>query len=179
MLIRIIPKERTLSCKGRAFWLVDFDPKLFLCFIRFVAGTEFGAITGTSLLRRFFLIFLILVTCTNEAMSASFPGKRFLSPWRFPSLFLSSLESFSVLFLRAKLGECVCIIIYITSILVESALIRSKTLWFTRSAPFAVKWAAVALGSNCSTFFTAGFDSGKPRRQKWKTFFSLNNSIIH
>ena len=38
-------------------------------------------------------------------MSASCPQQKFHSSSRFPSLFLSSLGSFSILFLRAKLGE--------------------------------------------------------------------------
>ena len=54
-----------------------------------------------------FLIFLILVSWKNKAMSASCPLQKYHSSSRFPSLFLSSLDSFSVLFLRAKLGECV------------------------------------------------------------------------
>ena len=40
-------------------------------------------------------------------MSAPCPLQKVHSSSRFPSLFLSSLESFLVLFLRAKLGECV------------------------------------------------------------------------
>ena len=56
-----------------------------------------------------FMIFLILVFCKNKAMSASFPQQKFHSSTRFRSLFLSSLGSFSILFLRAKLGECVAL----------------------------------------------------------------------
>ena len=56
-----------------------------------------------------FLIFLILVSWKNKAISASWPVQKYHSSSRFPSLFLSSLESFSVLFLRAKLGECVAL----------------------------------------------------------------------
>ena len=44
-----------------------------------------------------FLIILILVSCPRQKVHSSS---------LFPSLFLSSLESFSVLFLQAKLGEC-------------------------------------------------------------------------
>ena len=47
-----------------------------------------------------FMIFLNLVTCQNKATSASFFRQKIHSPFRFPSLFLSSLESFS-----AKLGK--------------------------------------------------------------------------
>ena len=55
------------------------------------------------------MIFLILVSCKNRAMSASCPQQKFHSSSRFPSLFLSSLGSFSILFLRAKLGECIAL----------------------------------------------------------------------
>ena len=47
-----------------------------------------------------FLTFLILVTCKNKATFASLLQQKIHSPSRIPSLFLSSLESFSV-----KLGE--------------------------------------------------------------------------
>ena len=46
-----------------------------------------------------FLIFLILVTCKIKATSASFLGQTIYSPSQFPSLFLNTQESFSVLFL--------------------------------------------------------------------------------
>ena len=63
---------------------------------------------------KIFLIFLILVSCKNKAMSASCPRQKFHSSSQFPPLFLSSLESFSVFFffLRAKLR---CIVICINS----------------------------------------------------------------
>ena len=51
------------------------------------------------------MIFLILVSCKNRAISASYPQQKLHSPSRFPSLFLNSLGSFSILFLRDKLGE--------------------------------------------------------------------------
>ena len=54
-------------------------------------------------------IILILVSCKNKTMSASCLQQKLHSSSRFPSLFLSSLESFSVLFLLAKLGECVAL----------------------------------------------------------------------
>ena len=60
-------------------------------------------------------IFLILVTCKNKVTSASFLRPKIHSPSRFPSLFLSSLESFA-----AKLGEHV-------------------TLWFALTPP-SLKW---------------------------------------
>ena len=50
-----------------------------------------------------FRIFLILVTCKNKATSASFLRQKIHSPSRFPSLLLSSLESFS-----AELGDRAC-----------------------------------------------------------------------
>ena len=49
---------------------------------------------------QFFLIFLILATCKNKATFACLLWQKSDSPSRFPSLFLSSLQSFS-----AKLGE--------------------------------------------------------------------------
>ena len=55
------------------------------------------------------MIFLIFVSCKNEAMSASCPQQKLHSSWRFPSLFLSSLGSFTILFLQTKLGECVAL----------------------------------------------------------------------
>ena len=67
------------------------------------------------LLRRFFWSFLILVTCKNKATSAFFLRQKIHSPSRFPSLFLSSLGSFSV-----TLGEHV-------------------TLWFVLTPP-SLKW---------------------------------------
>ena len=61
---------------------------------------------------KIFLIFLILVSCNNKAMSAYCPWKKI---HLFPLLFLSSLESFSVLFFRTKLGECVALWFAFTS----------------------------------------------------------------
>ena len=66
----------------------------FVCF--FVTYYSLGQ-SSTSLLRRFFLIFRIFVTSKNKATSASFPRQKFHQPWLFPSLFLRSLLSFSVL----------------------------------------------------------------------------------
>ena len=56
-----------------------------------------------------FMIFTILVSCKNKAMSASCPQQKFHSLLRFPSLILSSLGSFSIKFLKAKLGECIAL----------------------------------------------------------------------
>ena len=58
---------------------------------------------------KIFLIFLILVSCKDKAMPASCSQQKFHPSSRFPLLFLTSLESFSVLFLQAKLGECVAL----------------------------------------------------------------------
>ena len=55
------------------------------------------------------MTFPILVSCKNRAMSASCPQQKFHSSWRFPSLFLSSLGSFTILFLWSKLGECIAL----------------------------------------------------------------------
>ena len=78
--------------------------------IRFVCSVFQGsllcdcAVSGNNQLVTFasqiFLTFLILVTCKNKATSASFLWQKIHSLSRFPSLFLSSLESFS-----AKLGK--------------------------------------------------------------------------
>jgi len=82
-------------------------------------------------------------------MSASFPRQKFHSALRFPSLFLSSLESFSVLFF----GWGLCIVIYINppQPFVDSS-VKSPKLQFTCWVPFAVKWAAMAFSLNCSKF---------------------------
>ena len=70
-------------------------------------------VSGNSPLN-FFEVFSDLsyfVSCKNKAMSASCPRQKVHSSLQFPSLFFSSLESFSVLFLQAKLDECVAIIV--------------------------------------------------------------------
>ena len=60
---------------------------------------------STSFLRSFLWSFLFL----SLAMSASCPQQKFHSSLQFPSLLLSSLGSFSILFLQAKLGKCVAL----------------------------------------------------------------------
>ena len=70
---------------------------------------------------KLFMIFLILVSCKNKAMSASYLQQKFMSSSRFLSLFLRSFGSFSILFSRAKLGECV-------------------VLWFASWTPPPLKW---------------------------------------
>ena len=85
-------------------WLVDFDPFCLFRVSRFVALRSSCSNSGNNRLVQFamqiFLIFLILVTRKNKAKSSSFLRQKIHSPSPFPSLFLSSLESFS-----AKLGE--------------------------------------------------------------------------
>ena len=61
---------------------------------------------------KIFLIFLSPVSCKNKAMSASCPLKKVDSSSRFPSLCLSSLELFSVLFC-GQAGRVRCIVICI------------------------------------------------------------------
>ena len=63
---------------------------------------------------KLFMIFLIFISCKNNAISASCPQQKFHSSSRFPSLFLSSLGSLSISFLRAKLGECVALWLALT-----------------------------------------------------------------
>ena len=77
---------------------------------------------STSFLRRFSeLSHSCLLHWKNKAMSVSCPRLKFHSSSRFPSLFLSSLKSFSVLFLPAKLSECVA-------------------LWFALTPPHSREW---------------------------------------
>ena len=63
----------------------------------------------TSFYRSFLWSFLFLPLANNKTMSASCPQQKFHSWSRFPTLFLGSLGSFSFLFLRAKLSECVAL----------------------------------------------------------------------
>ena len=63
---------------------------------------------------KLYMIFLIFISCKNNAISASCPQQKFHSSSRFPSLFLSSLGSLSISFLRAKLGECVALWLALT-----------------------------------------------------------------
>ena len=91
----------------RTIWFVSVFRGSLLLIALFRAIIDYFA-------RKSFLIFLILVSCKNEAMSASFPRQKFHSPLRFSS-------PFSVLFLRAKLGE------------------RVQTLWLILTPP-PLKW---------------------------------------
>ena len=83
----------------------------FVCFV-FQACFVFQGcdcpVSGDNRLVKFasqiFLTFLILVICKNKATSASFLWQKIHSPSQFPSLYLSSLESFSI-----KLGEHVAL----------------------------------------------------------------------
>ena len=76
-----------------------------LCFS--VLSTTLADLWGNQLSSKLFMIFLILVSYKNIAMSASCPQQKFDSSSRFPSLFLSSLGSFSILFLPAKLAQMI------------------------------------------------------------------------
>ena len=85
------------SSKGHGLcllWLVDFGP--FFCFVFQGLLLCDRPVLGNNRLVKFasqiFLIFLILVTCKNKAMSASFLQQKIYSPSRFPLQFLNSLE---------------------------------------------------------------------------------------
>ena len=67
--------------------LVDFDLfVLFLCLkVRCLWSSHFRPLSTSLLQRLIFLTFLILVTCKNKAMSASFHRQKFHSPSWFPS----------------------------------------------------------------------------------------------
>ena len=111
--------EGILSFSVPSIILADLLGNMFICdwciSIHFVSFCVQGSLLVIALFRatidqfssKLFMIFLILVSCKNKAISASCPQQKFHSSSRFSSLFLSSLGSFSILFLRAKLGECV------------------------------------------------------------------------
>ena len=65
----------------------------FVCFVFQGSLLCDGPVSGNNRLVNFashiFIVFLILVTCKNKAVSASFLRKKIYSPSRFPSLFLS------------------------------------------------------------------------------------------
>ena len=91
--------------KGSWFVIRDWWFSIrFVCFAFQGSSHCDRLVSGNNRLVKFalqiFKIFLILVNCKNKATSASFLRQKIHSPQRFPSLFLSSLESFS-----AKLGE--------------------------------------------------------------------------
>ena len=109
--------------------------------------------SSTSLLRRFFLVFLILVTCKNKAMSASLDRS-----------FTNHVISFTILeqsrvihsfVFAGQAGRVRCIVICITCnqphIFVDSTL-KSQALQFACWAPFAIKWTAIAFSSDHSKF---------------------------
>ena len=108
------------SSKGHGLWFVIVGFRtLFVHFIFQVSLLCDRPVSGNYRLVKFalhiFTIFLILVTCENKATSASFLRQKIHSPSWFPSLFLSSLTSFS-----AKLD------VYVT-------------LWFALTPP-SLKW---------------------------------------
>ena len=83
------------------FWSVLFRVQGSLLCDRPVSGND----RLVKFASQIFLIFLILVTCKNKSMFASFLQQKIFSPSQFPSLLLNSLESF-----LAKLGEHVIVI---------------------------------------------------------------------
>ena len=89
--------------KGKRSWFLISDWWISIRFVCFVFQTSSLCDRpvsrnnrGVKFASQIFLIFLILVTCKNKATSASFLPQKIHSASRFPSLFLSSLESFSV-----------------------------------------------------------------------------------
>ena len=86
-------------------WCISIHFVCF-CFSTFVACDR--PLSGNNQLvffKDFSDVLFLQVSCKNKTMSASCPLQNVHSSSWFPSLFLSSLESFSVLFLWAKLGE--------------------------------------------------------------------------
>ena len=90
------------------YWCISIHFVCF-CFLRFAACDRPVSGNDDQFSSKLFMIFFILVFCKNKAMSASCPQQKFHSSWRFHSLFLSILGSFSILFLRAKLGQYVAL----------------------------------------------------------------------
>ena len=86
-------------------WCISIHFVCF-CFSRLIAcDLPLSGNNRPVFLKDFSDVLFLQVSCKNKAMSASCPLQNVHSSSRFPSLFLSSLESFSVLFLWAKLGE--------------------------------------------------------------------------
>ena len=85
---------------------MHLDPLcLFLCFKAACFWSPCSGQWSTSFLRRFFWSFLFLsLARIKQCLPPALDKKS-----THPPLFLSILESFSVLFLRAKLGECVAL----------------------------------------------------------------------
>ena len=106
----------------KRLWFVIRDWCISICFICFMFQDlllcdcpVLGNNWRVKFASQIFLIILILVTCKNKTTSTCFLRQKIHSPSRFPTLFLSSLESFSV-----ELGEHV-------------------TLWFALIPP-SLKW---------------------------------------
>ena len=80
----------------------------FVCFClsRFVACDRPVLANSWPVFFKYFSDLSYSCLLKNKAISASCPLQKYHSSSQFPSLFLRSLESFSVLFLWAKLGEC-------------------------------------------------------------------------
>ena len=141
--------------KGLCLWFVvgGFRCVFFIyCVARFVACDR--PVSGYNRLVRLedFLFFLVLVTCKNKAMSVSFPRQKFHSTSRFPS-------PFSILFLRAKLGE------------------RVQTLWFALTPPL-LKWEKPKIPSKIAKRAARHNEFGsKSMAMDSVSFLSLRNSF--
>ena len=110
--------ERVQKVMVCDLWLVDFDPfSLFLCFkVPCLWSSWFGQ-KSTHVVQRFFWSFFdtnVYPTCiVKQCLAPSF-DKKFHSPSQFPLLFLSSLQSFAVLFLLAKQGKRIALWLALT-----------------------------------------------------------------
>ena len=99
----------------------------FVCFCvsRFVACDRPVSAIIDYFSWKIFLIILILVSCPRQKVHSSS---------RFPSLYLSSLESFSVLFLQAKLGECFALWLALTPPLLKWLMEQKNPFEVCKSA---------------------------------------------
>ena len=81
-----VPSIILADLLGNTYLLADWWISIcFVCFL--LQGLLLSDRTSCS---QIFIVFLILVTCKNKAMSASFLWQKIHSPLQFPSLFLSS-----------------------------------------------------------------------------------------
>ena len=142
------------SCKGHALWSVNFDPRLFLCFIRLIVISEFGAITATSLLRRFFWSFLFLSLARKRQCLPRFLDKN--SPNHGGFLCYSwAFESHSQFRFCAQITGPISLLVVLSNHRHCDLLAERSLPWNERLLP---------LAHIAQFVFTAGFDFGKPRR---------------
>ena len=88
-------------------WCISIHFVCF-CFSRLIAcDLPLSGNNRPVFLKDFSDVLFLQVSCKNKAMSASCLLQNVHSSSWFPSLFLSSLESFSVLFLRGQAGRVV------------------------------------------------------------------------